>query len=166
MGHCIPGCEEVRPIDDKNALFKIKFKVGYLSKTFELKAKIVEITPPTLMKFTGSGQDAEIAGRLELTPLETRTCIKYTIEIVPISATGKTALTLLGKETVRKQTSEFASCVKAGTRKKFLSYIRFTVSLSHFVALASLSRTKFFSSSRRMNSSESISSGLGSYFPS
>lgn len=117
VGHCIPGCEEVRPIDDKNALFKIKFKVGYLSKTFELKAKIVEITPPTLMKFTGSGQDAEIAGRLELTPLETRTCIKYTIEIVPISATGKTALTLLGKETVRKQTSEFASCVKAVLEK-------------------------------------------------
>jgi carbon monoxide dehydrogenase subunit G len=117
VGHCIPGCEEVRPIDDKNALFKIKFKVGYLSKTFELKAKIVEITPPTFMKFTGSGQDAEIAGRLELTALETRTGIKYTIEIVPISATGKTALTLIGKETVRKQTSEFASCVKAMLEK-------------------------------------------------
>jgi carbon monoxide dehydrogenase subunit G len=117
VGRCIPGCEEVHPVDDRNALFKIKFKVGYLSKTFELKAKIVEITPPTFMKFTGSGQDAEIAGRLELTPLESRTGIKYTIEIVPISATGKTALTLLGKETVRKQTVEFASCVKAVLEK-------------------------------------------------
>ena len=117
VGHCIPGCEDVHAIDDKTAIFKIKFKVGYLSKTFELKAKIVEMTPPTFMKFTGSGQDAEIAGRLELSPLESRTDIKYTIEIVPISAIGKTALALLGKETVRKQTSEFASCVKAVLEK-------------------------------------------------
>jgi carbon monoxide dehydrogenase subunit G len=117
VGHCIPGCEEVRLIDDKTARFKIKFKVGYLSKTFDLKARIIEETQLTFMKFTGSGQDAEISGRLELGSKEIGTTVKYTIEIMPISATGKTALTLLGKETVRKQTTEFASCVKAALDK-------------------------------------------------
>ncbi len=117
VGHCIPGCEEVRALDDKIAVFKIKFKVGYLSRTFELKAKIVEMTPPTFMKFSGSGQDAEITGSLELSSRDLQSSIRYTIEIMPISATGKTALTLIGKETVRKQTSEFASCVKAALEK-------------------------------------------------
>jgi carbon monoxide dehydrogenase subunit G len=119
VGRCIPGCEDVRPIDEATAFFKIKFKVGYLSKTFELRAKVLEKTAPTLMRFAGSGQDAEIAGKLELTHQDEAnyTSIKYSIEIVPISATGKTALTLLGKETVRKQTREFASCVKAVLEK-------------------------------------------------
>jgi carbon monoxide dehydrogenase subunit G len=117
VGHCIPGCEEVRPVDDKTATFRIKFKVGYLSKTFDLKARIIEETELTFMKFTGSGPDAEISGKLELGPKGNGTAVNYTIEIMPISATGKTALTLLGKETVRKQTSEFASCVKAALEK-------------------------------------------------
>jgi carbon monoxide dehydrogenase subunit G len=120
VGHCIPGCEEVRPINETTAFFKIKFKVGYLSKTFELKARILEKTPPTLMRFAGSGQDAEIGGKIELSRQDgaNHTSIKYSIEIVPISATGKTALTLLGKETVRKQTSEFAVCVKKVLEKR------------------------------------------------
>jgi uncharacterized protein len=116
VGSCIPGCEDVRPIDEGSAFFKIKFKVGYLSKTFELKAKIIEKTPPSRMKFSGTGQDSEIAGNIELSPMHSdgkKTSVKYSIEIVPISVTGKTALSMLGKETVKNQTSEFAVCVKA-----------------------------------------------------
>jgi uncharacterized protein len=117
VGSCIPGCEDVQPIDEMTATFRIKFKVGYLAKTFELRAKVLEKVPPFRMKFAGSGQDAEIAGKIELQsePIggEKVTEMTYSIEIVPISATGKTALSLLGKEVVRKQTSEFAACVKA-----------------------------------------------------
>lgn len=115
MGSCIPGCESVQLLDSLSAIFKIKFKIGYLSKTFELRAKILEKTYPFRLKFAGSGQDAEIEGNIELQAKEEKagTLIRYSIEIVPISATGKTALTLVGKDIVRKQTTEFASCVKA-----------------------------------------------------
>ncbi len=116
MGRCIPECEDVRPIDDTSAIFKIKFKVGYLSKTFELKAKLMEKDFPSHIKFTGTGQDAEITGSIDLdspAPEEAKTRISYGIEIVAISVTGKTALAMLGRETVKKQTSEFAVCVKA-----------------------------------------------------
>lgn len=114
VGRCIPGCEDVRQIDETTALFRIKFKVGYLSKTFELKAKILEKITGEHLKFSASGQDAEIAGVIELQNVdpEKSTNVKYSIEISAVSATGKTALALLGKETVRKQTSEFAACVK------------------------------------------------------
>jgi carbon monoxide dehydrogenase subunit G len=119
VGSCIPGCEEVRPVNDSTAFFRIKFKVGYLSKSFELKAKILETRPPSFLKFVGSGQDAEIGGEIELNSQEgaSKTEIKYTIEINPISATGKTALTLIGKEIVRKQTNEFATCVRTTLEK-------------------------------------------------
>lgn len=116
IGRCIPGCEDVHQIDETTALFKIKFKVGYLSKTFELKARISERIPIVHLKFTASGQDAEIAGSLELSDDERgsgSTIIKYSVGISAVSATGKTALAMLGRETVRRQTSEFASCVKA-----------------------------------------------------
>ena len=112
IGLCIPGCEAVTRIDDTSGIFKVKLKVGYLSKTFELKAKIKESIPPSHLVFTGEGSDAEINGRLDIIPDEAGASIKYGIEIVPISVTGKTAIALIGKDLVRKQTSEFAGCVK------------------------------------------------------
>lgn len=113
IGLCIPGCEAVSRIDDASAIFKVKLKVGYLSKTFELKAKIKESVAPSHLVFTGEGSDAEINGSLDITAGEKGSSIKYGIEIVPVSVTGKTAIALIGKDLVRKQTSEFASCVKS-----------------------------------------------------
>jgi hypothetical protein len=66
------------------------------------------------MRFVALGQDAEITGNIELGSADQiSTEIRYSIEIIPISAIGKTALTLLGKDTVKKQTSDFAKCIKA-----------------------------------------------------
>ncbi|MDA4131406.1 MAG: SRPBCC domain-containing protein [Thaumarchaeota archaeon] len=114
VGKCIPGCESVVPIDRTTALFKIKLKVGYLSKTFELKAKVSERVEPSRIAFVAEGTDAEITGNLEISEIETRkTGAKYAIEIRPVSITGKTAVTMIGKDLVKKQASEFATCVKS-----------------------------------------------------
>ncbi len=113
VGNCIPGCESVQSIDESSAVFKVKLKVGYLSKTFELKAKIVEKIEGTRMKFTGEGQDAEVTGTVDLVSFSDKTKIRYNVEIKPISVTGKTAVTIIGKDLVKKQASEFASCVKS-----------------------------------------------------
>lgn len=113
IGGCIPGCEAIFRIDDYTASFKVKLKVGYLSKTFELKAKITESTAPSHLKFTGQGSDAEINGDVEIRDGANGTSIRYGIEIVPVSVTGKTAISLIGKDLVRKQATEFANCVKS-----------------------------------------------------
>jgi len=113
VGNCIPGCESVSPIDQVSAIFKIKLKVGYLSKTFELKAKVVELTEPSHIAFTAEGTDAEIDGDLGFHRISPdKTGVRYTIEIRPISITGKTAVTMIGKDLVKQQASEFATCVK------------------------------------------------------
>ena len=114
VGKCIPGCEAVTPIDDTSATFKIKLKVGYLSKTFELRAKVSERVPPSRIAFTAEGADAEITGDLQISEIASyKTAAKYTIEIRPVSITGRTAVTMMGKDLVKQQASEFASCVKS-----------------------------------------------------
>jgi carbon monoxide dehydrogenase subunit G len=113
VGKCIPGCEAVTPINDTSATFKIKLKVGYLSKTFELRAKVLESVAPSRIAFTAEGADAEITGDLQISEIASdKSAVKYTIEIRPVSITGRTAVTMMGKDLVKQQASEFASCVK------------------------------------------------------
>lgn len=113
IGSCIPGCEDVSEIDETTAKFRVKFKVGYLSKTFELKARIRESVPTSHLSFTGEGTDAAISGSLDLRSESEYVVVKYGIEITAVSVTGKTAIAMLGKDLVRKQVTEFATCVKS-----------------------------------------------------
>ncbi|MGI0079478.1 MAG: CoxG family protein [Nitrososphaerales archaeon] len=112
IGSCIPGCESVTKIDDATAQFRVKLKVGYLSKTFEMKAKLKEARAPTHLRFTGDGPDAEISGDLDIAGSGDHTSVKYKIQIRAISVIGKTAVTMMGRDLVKKQASEFALCVK------------------------------------------------------
>jgi carbon monoxide dehydrogenase subunit G len=119
VGMCIPGCESVTPIDDTSATFKIKLKVGYLSKTFELRAKVSEKAAPSHIAFTAEGTDAEITGDLQISEIAPeKTGVNYTIEIRPISITGRTAVTMMGRDLVKQQAKEFASCVKSKLEAK------------------------------------------------
>jgi carbon monoxide dehydrogenase subunit G len=119
VGKCIPGCEAVTPIDESSATFKIKLKVGYLSKTFELRAKVSEKAAPSHIAFTAEGADAEITGDLQISEIAVdKTGVNYTIEIRPISITGRTAVTMMGKDLVKQQAREFASCVKSRLEEK------------------------------------------------
>jgi carbon monoxide dehydrogenase subunit G len=115
IGSCIPGCESVTPIDDKTAVFTVKVSVGYVSRTFELKARFVEIIPDSHMSFIGEGRDAEIMGTLDLRPGNQPgiTSVRYSLQIRPVSTVGRTAVALLGRDLVRKQAESFANCVKA-----------------------------------------------------
>ena len=115
IGGCIPGCESVTLIDDKSASFKVKLKVGYLSRSFDLTAKITKAVPMSEISFGGEGSDAEISGSLSFSPTaqSSSTSVKYLVEIRPVSVAGKTAAAMIGKDVARKQASEFAACVKA-----------------------------------------------------
>lgn len=111
IGACIPGCEQVVPQDSLNATFKVKLKIGYISKIFELRAKLIDIRPKEHVSFAGESPDAEITGKVDFVKDDLVT-IKYSIEIKPISITGRTAISMMGKDLVTKQASEFAACVK------------------------------------------------------
>ncbi len=114
IGSCIPGCESVTPIDDQTASFRVKLKVGYISRTFELKARFKEIQPRTHLSFVAEGSDAEILGGLDILPTSSvSTVVKYRLEIKAISVIGKTAIGMVGRDLVRNQATQFAACVKS-----------------------------------------------------
>ncbi|HZW55245.1 MAG TPA: SRPBCC domain-containing protein [Nitrososphaerales archaeon] len=113
VGSCIPGCETVNRIDSETASFKVKVKVGYISRSFEIRARFKELIQPTHVSFFGEGSDAEISGNLDLTQNPDSVAVKYRIEIRPVSVMGKTSIAMIGKDLVKKQASEFASCVKS-----------------------------------------------------
>ncbi len=118
VGSCIPGCESVASVDSKTANFKVKLRIGYISKTLELKARINEERAPNHFSFAAQGTDAEISGAIDLASLNEQTKLKYRIDIDPISVTGKTAMTMMGKDLVKRQAEEFASCVRSKLEKK------------------------------------------------
>ena len=115
IGSCIPGCEGVTKLDDMTAEFRVKLKVGYLSKTFEMKGRLKEVRAPSHLNFTADGPDAEISGNLDLDRAGpgSHTNVNYRIQIKAISVLGKTAVTMMGKDLVKKQASEFSLCVKS-----------------------------------------------------
>jgi carbon monoxide dehydrogenase subunit G len=117
VGSCVPGCESVSAIDSNSANFKVKLRIGYISKTLELKAKIKESHAPDHFSFVAEGTDAEISGTIDLVSIYQHTKLTYRVDIVPISVTGKTAMAMMGKDLVKKQSAEFASCVKAKLEK-------------------------------------------------
>ncbi len=113
IGSCIPGCERVTPIDATTANFRVKVKLGYVSKTFELKARLKDVRPGEHLSFTAEGSDAEITGLVDLSSGQDGTVgVRYNIEIRAISVTGKTAIAMVGKDLVKKQAEDFAVCVK------------------------------------------------------
>jgi uncharacterized protein len=116
VGSCIPGCESIEKIDPQSANFRVRIKIGYVSKVLELKAKIKESVPLHHFLFRAEGSDADISGTLDLSG-DATTKLRYSIEINPISVVGKTAVSMMGKDLVKKQASEFASCVKARLEK-------------------------------------------------
>ena len=118
VGYCIPGCESVTQIDSNTANFKVKLRVGYISRTLDLRAKILQARAPNHFAFMGQGVDAEISGAIDLSPQGMQTRLTYKIEIVPISVTGKTAVTMMGKDLVKKQAREFAACVRSKLEEK------------------------------------------------
>lgn len=111
IGQCIPGCEEVRSVQPRKALFKIKLKVGYISKTITMDVSVTDSKPPQQLVFKGASDDARIVGRLDLVENGSATQLRYSLSIEATSALARTAITFMGKDFVRTQTQLFAECV-------------------------------------------------------
>ena len=91
VGACIPGCEEVRAIDEKNFQGVVKVRVGPISARFKINASIIEIDPPTHLTSIIKGEDKGKASFFKsenvldlkgLSPNETEVSYKSEISIV------------------------------------------------------------------------------------
>lgn len=57
LGSCIPGCEKMVLIDDRNYDSIVAAKVGPITVRFQFATALTEIVPPTHLKAVGKGQD-------------------------------------------------------------------------------------------------------------
>jgi len=62
VGHCIPGCETVEPVNDKEYNSIIKAKVGFITARFKVRTVIEEIVPYRLIRSTGEGNELRKLG--------------------------------------------------------------------------------------------------------
>ena len=112
IGNCIPGCEGVIPSDKNTAKFKVKMKLGYISKSINMDVSLAELKPNELT-FRGTSEDARIVGRLNFETMQDGTRVSYTLSIEAASALARTWLAFMGKDFVKNQTQLFVSCVRA-----------------------------------------------------
>jgi hypothetical protein len=60
---CIPGCEDIERIDDRNFRSIISAKVGPINVKFKSLTTFKEINPPTYIYAVSKGEDINKAGR-------------------------------------------------------------------------------------------------------
>jgi len=118
VGRCIPGCEKVEPINNKEYDSIIKAKVGFIAVRFKIRTVIVEMIPYSLIRTVGEGNELRKLGHFKqktcitFNPLsENETELAYQSEI---SIVGK--LATFGDRILRAKAKEvgkqFADAVK------------------------------------------------------
>ena len=118
IGSCIPGCETVEPINDREYDSVIKAKVGFIKVRFKIKTVIEEIVPCRFIRTVAEGNEQKKLGHFkqkteinfnELSENETELSYRSDVSIVGKLATfGDRILRAKAKE-VGKQ---FAEAVK------------------------------------------------------
>ena len=118
IGPCIPGCEKVEPINDKEYDSIIKAKVGFMAVRFKVRTVIEEVIPHQFIKTAGQGNELRNLGffkqktRINFNALsEDETEITYQSEV---SIVGKLATfgDRILKAKAKEVGKEFADAVK------------------------------------------------------
>jgi carbon monoxide dehydrogenase subunit G len=118
VGPCIPGCEKVETINDKEYDSIIRAKVGFIAVRFKVRTVIEEIVPYRLIRTAGEGNELRRLGHFkqktninfnELSENETEVSYQSEVSIVGKLATfGDRILKAKAKEIGK----EFADAVK------------------------------------------------------
>ncbi len=118
IGPCIPGCEKVEPINDKEYDSIIKAKVGFMAVRFKVRTVIEEIIPHQFIRTAGEGNELRNLGffkqktRINFNALsEHETELTYQSEV---SIVGKLATfgDRILKAKAKEVGKEFADAVK------------------------------------------------------
>ena len=69
IGWCVAGVKQVKEVSSDDSVWKIEARAGFMARTFDIQAKIVERRPPEHLAFVGTGQDLDMSGHLDLRSL-------------------------------------------------------------------------------------------------
>lgn len=93
---CIPGCEEVREVDDQNYTALMNVKIGPIRARFALQIKMLEMQAPEFIKSNITGKDSKVASSLKASSElrlkaigPTQTEIFYTTDVSVLGRLGQ-----------------------------------------------------------------------------
>ena len=69
IGYCVAGVKEVTAISADKSKWRVEVRAGFMARTFNLNGKITERRSPEYLAFSGTGQDVELAGHVQLRSL-------------------------------------------------------------------------------------------------
>ena len=119
IGWCVAGVKQVKAIDEDRSKWKIEARAGFMARTFELDATIVERRPPERLAFTGRGQDLEMSGHLELRPLGPQTTECHIEVDVTVTGPFASIVDLMAKgpqqQLIRQTIANLRKKLEAGT---------------------------------------------------
>ncbi|MFQ5484122.1 MAG: CoxG family protein [Desulfobacterales bacterium] len=65
IGSCIPGCEKVEPLNDREYDTIIRARVGFMAVRFKVRTVIEEIVPLRLIRTAGEGSELRKLGHFK-----------------------------------------------------------------------------------------------------
>jgi len=115
MAGCIPGCQNINQIDDRNYSATVAIKVGIISASFDLSVEVTREEEPSTLHSRTKGQEGSRASMIstdnvvtltEINPKQTR--LDYASEVMVSGRLGKYGLGMMRK-TVDRMADEFAA---------------------------------------------------------
>lgn len=85
VGYCIAGVKRVEVVNERQSNWKIEQAIGFMSRTFDLQARIKQLEPPRRIAFDAIGQDVEVNGQIMFVPIAkavTRCDLEMEIDVV------------------------------------------------------------------------------------
>lgn len=112
VGSCVPGCEGVCIVNEKDTDWKVKVSFGPFSKVIIMRAHTTLENPPRKGEWIATGDDLYTKGSVELRTLsENKTEVTYWSSVSANGILAKLAEPII-KLKISADAAEFAECVK------------------------------------------------------
>jgi uncharacterized protein len=115
---CMPGVEQVEPIDERSYRGRLQVRVGPLKASFAMEVTIEEIRPPEFIQISARGADratsnlVEARATVRIQPSSTEgSDVDLTIDTAIRGPLGRFGQVVI-RDTVRKLTEQFLICVE------------------------------------------------------
>lgn len=123
IGSCIPGCEKVTLLDERNYFASVKASLGPISLKFELHTEILELNPPFHLRSVGRGEDKGKRGSFRQETIldfrkisENETEISYKSEVTVVGKLATFGFAIM-RAKVKELGQAFANSVKEKLEK-------------------------------------------------
>jgi carbon monoxide dehydrogenase subunit G len=119
MASCVPGTQSVEVISETEYLAVVKVKISFISATFKVRTKVLEINAPHYLRCEGTGEDSRVASSVKqetelfVTDLGNgETEIRFNGKAQVFGKLGSFGLSVM-KTKVDRMWSEFGDALKA-----------------------------------------------------